>query len=90
MGVGVAVVGPRMPSRATLALSIMRTSHGAVPRRAALGNPQGNAGTKRVRQLGHERVRASTPKVVKQPDSRQERPRECPCVDARPLLVFPS
>jgi hypothetical protein len=51
---------------------------------------QGNAGTKRVRQLGHERVRASTPKVVKQPDFRQEHPRECPSVDARPLRVFPS
>ena len=35
---------------------------------------QGNAGTKRVRQLGHERVPASTPKVVKQPDFRQELP----------------
>jgi len=48
------------------------------------------AGTKRVRQLGHERTRASTPRTVEPADLQPERTRVCPRVDARPLLVLPS
>ena len=48
------------------------------------------AGTKRVRQLGHGRARASITRTLRPPDLQGKRARVCPRVDARPLLVFPS
>ena len=47
-------------------------------------------GTKRVRQPGHGRARASTVKRVKQARIQGEPSRQCPRVDARPSLVFPT
>lgn len=47
-------------------------------------------GTKRVRQLGHARARASTARPSKPPALQGKGARACPRVHARPLLVFPS
>ena len=48
------------------------------------------AGTRRVRQLGHARARASLVASVKPPDVQEKRAQECPRVPARPSLVVLS
>jgi hypothetical protein len=47
-------------------------------------------GTKRVRQPRHGRAHASTVRGVQPIRFQRERARVCPCVPARPSLVFPS
>jgi hypothetical protein len=47
-------------------------------------------GTKRVRQPGHGRARASIAKAVKPPDLQDECARVCPRVPACPSLVVLS
>ena len=48
-----------------------------------------DAGTKRVRERGHERASSSTARAVKRRDLQREHALACPQVDARPSLVLP-
>jgi hypothetical protein len=61
-----------------------------LPRRSEIPRRRPRPGTKRVRQLGHGRARASTVRDVKQAGLQREHARVCPRVPARPSLVFPS
>jgi len=59
-------------------------------RTRSLGTSSESAGTKRVRQLGHERASVSTEGAVELPDLQEERACACPRVDACPSIVLPS
>jgi hypothetical protein len=48
-----------------------------------------STGTKRVRQSGYERARASTVRALKPPSFHRKGARACPRVDVRPYLSFP-
>jgi hypothetical protein len=62
-----------------------RSRHGG---RRTLRHASPGPGTKRVRQLGLGRARASMALRLKPSDLQGNRARACPLVDARPSLVF--
>ena len=71
-----------------LATSCVRSRHSIMCLRSM--SPWLRAGTKRVRQLGHERARASTARAEETLIFQREIACLRPRVDARPSIVLPS